>query len=81
MSRLIDLNNSLNNGFSWEFLALNWTSEPIFLESLSDGDVYSYELNGVTRYRFIPNNYNAMNDSFFENFDNSNLTNLINNRG
>lgn len=67
--------------YSWSFLSLTWSSEPVITASIVGGDVYTYSLSGVDRYRFVPSPYAATNDSFYYNFDGMNLTGFIISRG
>lgn len=67
--------------YSWSFLSSTWSSEPAILASITGGNVYTYSLSGVNRYRFVPSPYTASNDSFYSNFDGVNLTGFIVSRG
>lgn len=67
--------------YSWSFLSSTWSSEPSILASITGGDVYTYSLSGVNRYRFVPSPYLPTNDSFYSNFDGVNLTGFIISRG
>lgn len=66
---------------TWEYLAYNWSEEPTLITAISSGDVYEYKLDESTRYRLVPNPYNATQDAFYSDFDGTNLTNLITTRG
>lgn len=66
---------------TWEYLVYNWSSEPTLNTTIIGGNVYNYELDGVTRYRLVPNPYDATQDAFYADFDGTNLTNLITTRG
>jgi len=70
-----------NPSDTWEYLVYNWSSEPVLNATIAGGDVYDYELDGVTRYRFVPNPYDSTQDAFYSDFDGTNLTNLIVARG
>tara|TARA_R110002012_G_scaffold284722_1_gene475600 strand:- start:517 stop:1131 length:615 start_codon:yes stop_codon:yes gene_type:complete len=70
-----------NPSDTWEYLVYNWSSEPTLNTAIVGGDVYDYELDGVTRYRFVPNPYDSTQDAFYSDFDGTNLTNLIVTRG
>jgi hypothetical protein len=65
----------------WGYYATNWSVEPSLLASLPAGNVYSYTLNSVTRYRLVPTIYNPTQDAFYASFDGTTLTNLIAARG
>lgn len=66
----------------WTFLVTHWNTKPVLNtgSTLTTGRVYDYVLNGVTRYRFVPNTYDAVQDAFYANFDGTNLTNQITTR-
>ena len=66
---------------SWDYYALNWSEEPTLIASITEGDVYAYVLNGITRYRFVPTIYTPIEDAFYSDFDGTNLTGLISKRG
>lgn len=66
------------NKFTWEYLVNNYSVNPIFLGVSGGGKVFSYTLNGVTRYRFVPNAYDPTLDAFYEDLA---LTILIVTRG
>ena len=66
---------------TWEYFASNWSTEPTFNSAITNGGVYNYTLNGVTRYRFVPTTYNPTQDAFYESFDGTALTNIITKRG
>jgi len=65
---------------TWGFLVVNWDNPPIFVAAITGYDVYLYTLNGVDRYRSIPDPYINNLDAFWEDFDGTNLINLITNR-
>lgn len=65
----------------WLFFATTWSSEPAIIGEIVGGDVYQYELNSVTRYRFVPEPYNPSSDTFYLEFDGTNLSGLITSRG
>lgn len=69
------------NKFTWEHLLNNWSTEPTLNTIIVNGEVYNYNLNGITRYRFVPTIYNPTQDAFYGVFDGINLTNLITTRG
>jgi len=66
---------------TWNYLTLNWTSKPVLNTTIASGSVYDYELDGITRYRLVPTQYDATQDAFYSNFDGTNLANLITTRG
>jgi hypothetical protein len=66
---------------TWEYYVTNWTTEPVLLESITGGDVYSYTLDGTTRYRFVPSTYDATQDAFYTSYSSPTLSGLIVTRG
>ena len=68
-------------GADWTYYATTWTTEPTFVETITGGDVYSYTLDGTTRYRFVPTTYDATEDAFYTTFSTPNLSGLIVARG
>ena len=68
---------------SWEYFAANWDTPPTLNKSITGGDVYNYTLNSVTRFRFVPSTYDATQDTFYENFNDTTdiLSNPIVSRG
>lgn len=68
-------------GFDWGYLVANWSVEPTLNASITDGDVYNYELNGTLRYRFVPSTYTPTQDAFYTSFDGTSVTGLITKRG
>jgi len=66
---------------TWNYLAITWSAEPSFVESITGGDVYSYTLDGTTRYRFVPTTYDATQDAFYSTFVTPTLSGLIVARG
>lgn len=68
-------------GADWTYYATTWTTEPTFVEAITGGDVYSYTLDGTTRYRFVPTTYDATEDAFYTIFSTPTLSGLIIARG
>lgn len=66
---------------SWMYLATTWSTEPVFNTSINGGDIYNYTLDGVTRYRFVPDPYNAVQDAFYGSFEAGVLSGKIAARG
>jgi hypothetical protein len=66
---------------SFEYLLINWSVAPSLTAEITNGSVYQYILNSVTRYRFVPTTYDPTQDAFYANFDGTTLTNLIIRRG
>lgn len=70
-----------SGSLTWDFLVTTWTTEPTFVVNITGGSVYSYILDAVTRYRFVPTTYDATEDAFYTTFINPTLTGLIVTRG
>ena len=66
--------------FTWAFLVVNWDNPPTFVATIAGYDIYLYTLNSVDRYRSVPEPYVNSLDAFWEDFDGTNLINLITNR-
>lgn len=66
---------------TWTYFATMWSQPPEFVESIAGGEVYSYVLDGITRYRFVPEPYTSTGDIFYNNFINSVLSDIITSRG
>lgn len=65
---------------TWLDYVLNWSSDPVFISTIAQGDVYQYTYNGSTAYRLIPTD-NISIDSFYSSFTNSILGTLLAQRG
>lgn len=65
----------------WIFLASHFSIEPEEVATIDDGTVFKYTLEGVERFRLVPEPYDPSEDAFFEAFDGTTLTNLIIKRG
>lgn len=65
----------------WDYLVMNWSVEPVLLTTTQTAQIFSYTLEGVTRYRSVPLTYLPTQDAFYANFDGVTLTNLITSRG
>jgi hypothetical protein len=65
---------------TWAFLVVNWDNPPTFVATIAGYDIYLYTLNSVNRYRSVPEPYVNSLDAFWEDFDGTNLINLITNR-
>ncbi len=75
-----------NLPLTWGFLVMSWSTPPAVVGTLTgalEGRVFSYALNGVTRFRFVPTPYTAQEDKFFSNWNSatSTLSGLIVSRG
>lgn len=76
--KLISDKNKLSD---WNYLVKNWSVIPTENTVIAGGTVWDYTLNGVTRYRFVPDTYNPTQDAFYETFDGVTLSNQITTRG
>jgi hypothetical protein len=66
---------------TWSFYSTSWSVEPALVETIGAGDVYSYTLDGTTRYRLVPDPYDPTQDAFYTTFSGSVLAGLIVTRG
>ena len=66
---------------TWDYLVSNWSVEPVVVGTISGGKVYSYVLNSVTRYRFVPDTYLPAQDCFYLSFNGTSISDLICSRG
>lgn len=78
---LVTVTNTGSSSATWTFYATTWSVEPTLNTSLAGGDVFNYTLDGVTRYRYVPNTYDASEDAFYATFSNPTLSGLIVARG
>jgi hypothetical protein len=73
------------NLLSWPFLSDAYSEVPADVGRATvageDGDVLSYTLQGVTRFRFIPDDYDPTLDAFYAAFAAGELSDLIVARG
>lgn len=68
-------------GATWDYYAINWSTAPSVNSAISGGTVYTYVLNGTTRYRFVPTSYDPTTDAFYSTFSGGVLSGLITTRG
>ena len=70
---------------TWPHLAEAWSVEPSQVGTATvsgeAGAVWEYTLDGVTRYRFVPDDYNPTLDAFYSEFTGGALSGLIVARG
>lgn len=71
----------VSGGVTWDYYATNWTEQPALLATIASGNVYSYTLRGITRYRLVPSPFLAANDVFYSSWNGSALSGLIVARG
>lgn len=65
---------------NWTSLSTRWDTEPALVSTIAEGDVYTYTLDGTTRYRLVPDPYSAENDAFYATFSGGVLSDLITKR-
>lgn len=75
---LIDASSSTT---SWGYYKDHWSAIPTNLGAITGGNVWSYTLNGTTRYRFVPTAYDPTEDAFYTTFSGGILSGLIVTRG
>lgn len=68
-------------GLDWGYYKDHWSVAPTLLATIAAGDVWSYTLSGVTRYRLIPATYTPAQDAFYSQFTGGVLSGLIATRG
>jgi hypothetical protein len=66
---------------TWAYFTATWSVEPTQVGSTVSGVVFEYELNGTSRFRLVPDPYDATNDAFYSGWDGTTLTGLIVARG
>jgi hypothetical protein len=66
---------------SWMFYVTTWSTAPAFVETITGGSVYSYTLDATTRYRFVPDPYDATTDAFYSSYTSPTLAGLLATRG
>lgn len=65
----------------WAYYKDHWSAEPTLQATVAAGDVWAYQLDGVTRYRLVPEPYNPVMDAFYSTFAGGALSGLIAARG
>ena len=84
----VNWNNSItvnlaasNRSLSWTDYATRWSSAPVSVVSdgtgsdgTVSGNIVSYSLGSVTRYRFIPTTYSPASDAFYSNYTSATKT-------
>jgi len=66
---------------TWDYLVQNWSVEPTLNATVASGDVYNYTQGDVTRYRIVPEPYDATEDHFYSDFNGTALSGFIVARG
>jgi hypothetical protein len=65
---------------NWTYLVSSWDTAPTLTAPLAGGSVYTYILDSVTRYRFVPEPYVAAQDAFYNDFNGMSVTDLVTRR-
>jgi len=65
----------------WMYLVTTWTVEPSLVATTASASIYSYTLNGTTRYRSVPLTYDATLDAFYSTYSSGVLSGFIVARG
>jgi hypothetical protein len=65
----------------WGYYATHWSTDPVEIEAITGGVVWSYTLGATTRYRFVPDPYDPTLDAFYSGFTSPTLSGLIVSRG
>ena len=65
----------------WNYYVMTWSEVPALISTTTEGRVYSYVNNGVTRYRFVPSPYLPTGDAFYNSFEAGQLSGLLATRG
>ena len=61
------------SAYTWIEYAANFLTPPVFLETISGGDVYEYTYSSGTLYRLV----GEAEDSFYSTFNTPNLSGLV----
>jgi hypothetical protein len=61
------------NAYTWVEYAANFLTPPVFVEAVSEGDVYEYTYSSGTLYRLV----GGAEDSFYTTFNTPNLSGLV----
>ena len=64
--------------YSWFDYVSMYSTIPVKIATISDGDVYRYEYGSATLYRLVPSG--NLNDSFYSSFQNNTLSGLVSER-
>ena len=67
--------------YNWNYLVTVWTEPPFWVSTIAEGSVFNYTLNGITRFRLVPDPYGAAQDAFYTTFAGGVLSGLITTRG
>ena len=76
--------HKINQPLAWVYLASQWETPPsqigVATVTGQTGTVWSYTLNSVTRYRFVPDNYSAALDAFYTAYSGGELSGFVTKR-
>lgn len=61
--------------FTWSDYAMGYSSDPVSLGNVSDGEVFEYTYTNGTLYRLVPSG--SAVDSFYTTFDGTTLSGLL----
>jgi hypothetical protein len=61
------------NAYTWVEYAANFLTPPVFVETISEGDVYEYTYSSGVLYRLV----GETEDSFYSTFNTPNLSGLV----
>jgi len=56
---------SAAGALTWTDYATRWDAAPTVNSTNASGTIYNYTLDGTTRFRFVPNTYDATLDAFY----------------
>ena len=70
-----------SNVNQFDYLVTKFSRPPLLNATITNGKVFNYTLDGITRYRFVPTIYNPTQDAFYLTFTGGVLTELITKRG
>lgn len=65
------------SSLNWIDYVANWATEPTLIGTTSEGDVYQYVYTTSTHYRLVPSAVSVEQDSFYQSWNGSALSNLI----
>lgn len=67
----------VNTNTLWLQYAINFATDPTFVQTIAAGDVYSYDDGTTQRYRLVPSPYDATLDAFYASFSAGTLSTLL----
>ena len=78
---VINQNSSIDPLTQFDYLVTKFSTPPSLNLIITNGKVFNYTLEGITRFRFVPTIYNPSLDAFYSTFTSGILTGLITKRG